>query len=316
MASKNFETFSNNINNNFNNIFDFFYKNKIIFTIISILLILYSALIAPKLPKSLALLVDNIYIKLIWIFLIAYISSHNPLLSLLISLGVLLTMQTLVSLETTTTAINSIKNVDSMQTNNVINPNAPINYLSHSDIPLSPPRVQIIQDALIKIDNHKNQLQIAKGANNVESYNNHLNEINNNNILIDNIIKTKHALILSQQSEIAKDNGNYEHAEHLMNQVNQIYTTMNTNNTNNVNNNTNNVNNTTNNTHCPTGNDSINNYSSLDNNLTLNIKPILVKTDTNNDVKPVNNDVKHVNNDVNHVNENVTGYVDLDYALY
>ena len=116
-----FSKLSNDFSSNIDSMLESFQNNKVVFTIISVLLSLYAGMIAPKLPKSLAVLIDNMYIKLGLIFMIAYISSHNPLLSLLISLGILLSMQALITLESNYTKSNYVQKINecNMQANNM-----------------------------------------------------------------------------------------------------------------------------------------------------------------------------------------------------
>ena len=116
-----FSKISNDFSGNVDSLLDSFNNNKILFTIVSVLLSLYAGMIAPKLPKSIALLIDNFYVKLLLIFIIAYISSHNPLLSLLISLAILLSMQALITLENNNNTLNIMQKVSVPSTNNIDN---------------------------------------------------------------------------------------------------------------------------------------------------------------------------------------------------
>lgn len=66
------------------------------FTIIFLIfiLILYTGIVAPNLPKKLSNLFKNEPFKLFIIFLIVYLSSLNPPIALLISIGFALSIQT------------------------------------------------------------------------------------------------------------------------------------------------------------------------------------------------------------------------------
>uniref|UniRef100_A0A6C0EBX7 Uncharacterized protein n=1 Tax=viral metagenome TaxID=1070528 RepID=A0A6C0EBX7_9ZZZZ len=181
-----------NFSQNVSEKLDFFLDNKIFSTVIAILLALYSAMIAPKLPHNITALVDNFYIKLAWIFLIAYIASHNPLLSILLAIGILLTIQTLVSFESTNSLVKSL-NVGNNQS------------LHNDDVPLSPMRTKIVQDALNKINIHQEQAKLAECNNNNDLLNHCNNEINKQNIIIQSSINAKKALLAAKEAESIQD---------------------------------------------------------------------------------------------------------------
>ena len=179
-------------------------NNKFISCILAVLLAMYSGIVAPKLPKYISVLAENFFVKLIWIFLIIYLSSDNPLLSILLSLGILLTIQTLVSLESTNNLVQSINS-----NNNEI-------PLQTNEIPLSPMRVKIMQDAVNKINIHQNQAKIALDNNNKELVNYCNNEINKQNIIIQSLVNAKKALLLAKDAESMQDTTS---ATHYINEV-------------------------------------------------------------------------------------------------
>ncbi len=75
-------------------------ENNTLVIVVSIIVALYSALIAPALPNSVIRFFDTLFGKLIFIFLIAYVSSKNIQVALLISIGFVLTLQLAYKLET------------------------------------------------------------------------------------------------------------------------------------------------------------------------------------------------------------------------
>ncbi len=74
-------------------------ENNTVVMVVSIIVALYSTLIAPALPNSIIRFFDTLLGKLIFIFLIAYVSSKNMQVALLISIGFVLTLQLAYKLE-------------------------------------------------------------------------------------------------------------------------------------------------------------------------------------------------------------------------
>jgi hypothetical protein len=85
-------------------------NNKIISTVVCLFLVLYASLAAPKLPKSITAIFKNTWFKLIFMFLIAYMATHNPAVAIISAVGLLITLQTLNAQETADQVINSVKN--------------------------------------------------------------------------------------------------------------------------------------------------------------------------------------------------------------
>jgi len=90
--------------------------NKIISTIIKIVLIGYSVYIAPKLSNELIVLFDNIFFKILVISLIFYISILDPTTSILLAIAFILSIYT----------INNIKLYDLL---NISNKNSSIDQV-------------------------------------------------------------------------------------------------------------------------------------------------------------------------------------------
>jgi hypothetical protein len=158
-------------------------NNKIIFTTLTVLLSLYSALIAPKLPKYLVDIFDKFYVKFILIFLLAYTSSKNPILSLLIAISILITFQTLVIYNNIDTTVDNI----------------------NTNIPLSPRRAQLVQESVNKAKVHNNLAQKAAEEGNTELANAHINEVVKQDIKITNAIKAKQYLLSAEDAESKGD---------------------------------------------------------------------------------------------------------------
>lgn len=128
--------FSNTLTNNMKNInvysknkLDLLFSNNIIAPVLGLLLVIYASLAAPKLPPNLAKLFDNMWFKIVFLFLISYSAWKNPLAAILASIGILITIQLLTY---NYTSMNTINNMKHNNTNNhqydLINEN-PINNL-------------------------------------------------------------------------------------------------------------------------------------------------------------------------------------------
>ena len=68
--------------------------NKYINITIKILIGLYAALVAPKLPANLADLMDNTFVRIFFAFVIVFMATRDPSMALLISVAFILTLQT------------------------------------------------------------------------------------------------------------------------------------------------------------------------------------------------------------------------------
>ena len=84
-------------------------NNKILSSVIGLFLVLYAALAAPKLPKSVTLWFDNMWFKLGFMFLIAYTATKDPSVAIISAVALLVTLQTLSAQKTTETVIQSVQ---------------------------------------------------------------------------------------------------------------------------------------------------------------------------------------------------------------
>jgi len=99
-----------NIDSYSKNKLDMLFNNNIIAPILGLLLVIYASLAAPKLPPNIGKLFDNTWFKLIFLFLISYSAWKNPLVSILASIGVLITIQLLTYNYTSMNTINNKSN--------------------------------------------------------------------------------------------------------------------------------------------------------------------------------------------------------------
>jgi hypothetical protein len=85
-------------------------NNKIISTVVCLFLVLYASLAAPKLPKSITQIFKNFWFKLIFMFLIAYMATHNPAVAIISAVALLITLQTLHGQDTADQVIYTVQN--------------------------------------------------------------------------------------------------------------------------------------------------------------------------------------------------------------
>ena len=117
----------NNLSTSTSQLFTLFGENKIVSSIASLLLVLYTALAAPKLPRFIANLFKNPFFKLVFIFLISYAATKDTTVALISSIALLITIQTLTSYDDADKIVNMIAN-------------------KLEPIPMTPERKQFIKD--------------------------------------------------------------------------------------------------------------------------------------------------------------------------
>ncbi len=86
---------------------DFVNKNKILSSVLGMLLVLYAAAAAPKLPKSVVKIFDNSLFKLGYMFMIAYLATKDPSVAIITAVALLVTIQTLASREAAESAVKA-----------------------------------------------------------------------------------------------------------------------------------------------------------------------------------------------------------------
>lgn len=72
-----------------------FLDNQYVSAILTIILIVYASLAAPRLPENVAALFDNPIVKLILFFLIVYLAKHNATIAIIAAVAVLVSLMTL-----------------------------------------------------------------------------------------------------------------------------------------------------------------------------------------------------------------------------
>ena len=81
--------------NHANNLLNTMMDNPIFNSVLVIILVLYITLAAPKLPPSVVQIFEHPLVKLIYIFLIAYLASKDATVALVVAIVILVTLQTL-----------------------------------------------------------------------------------------------------------------------------------------------------------------------------------------------------------------------------
>jgi hypothetical protein len=72
-----------------------FLDNPYVHTTLCVALVVYAAALAPRVPRQLKMLFENVLFKVAFFFVVAYTAVKDPKIALLISLGFIFTIQTL-----------------------------------------------------------------------------------------------------------------------------------------------------------------------------------------------------------------------------
>lgn len=84
-------------------------SNKILSAVLGLFLVLYAALAAPKLPKSVTIWFDNMWFKLGFMFLIAYMATKDSSVAIIAAVALLVTLQTLSAQKTAETVVKAVE---------------------------------------------------------------------------------------------------------------------------------------------------------------------------------------------------------------
>lgn len=69
--------------------------NKLVSSLLSLLLVLYAGLVAPKLPENIVKILDYPVTKFIVMFLLAFLSYKDSSVALVAAIGIMVTFQTI-----------------------------------------------------------------------------------------------------------------------------------------------------------------------------------------------------------------------------
>ena len=212
-----------NVNNFVLNVTD---KNKNVGLVFGMLLVLYAALAAPKLPKNVAKFFDYPLVKLVFMFLIAYLATDrkNPMLALLIAVALLVTIQTAAAYESADKAALSLKSMLMGPAAQAPAPTvAPASPKIQSSVPLSPDRVDFINATVDKAKGLVAQMNTAQAQGDQQKAEVLKQDIAKQEIKIDAAIKAKEQETAAIQ---AKQNGFEDQAKSLFkaaaDQVNKV----------------------------------------------------------------------------------------------
>jgi len=147
-------------------ILEYLKNNQLITTVVLLLLILYTSMAAPKLTPNAASIFNNIYVKLIFILIVAYMASKDAISALVATIALFVSIQAFNYFETSKKIINI--------NNNEINQN---NLLSNEQIKI------LINDISQKIEIATNTISLTPMPEN-----NNLLEYTKNKIMRYNVI--------------------------------------------------------------------------------------------------------------------------------
>lgn len=189
-------------------------NNKIIDSVIGLVLILYAALAAPKLPKSVAKVFDSDIVKIIYMFMIGYLATRNPSVSIIAAVGLFITLQTITAHEVANKVVEMPKG-QPVVFNPVLNPptELPVVKLPEvvvSEVPLSPERKMIVDEAVSFAQIHQEEAAKAKQEGNIPLAEAHTQEAVKQQLIAESAVKVKELTI---QEEQAKAEGNFAQAE-------------------------------------------------------------------------------------------------------
>ena len=213
----------------------YFKNNKIVSTVLIIFIILYITMAAPKLTHNAVSFFNNKYIKILFIFMIAYLACHDPIVSLIAAVAIFISLQTLRNYETTNYALKSnvhtltddeLKHINVFNITNkipktndiIVNSTQQISDSQHiiskasiiGDTNTIQDHQEIINNQNIKLDTAKKidklttKLDEAKNNNDTHTVNEVTKEINKQTVKIDAVLKLDEA---QSKLIIIKNNG-------------------------------------------------------------------------------------------------------------
>ncbi len=222
---------------------NFVNQNKILSSVLGMLLVLYAAAAAPKLPKSIVKIFDNSLFKLGFMFMIAYLATKDPSVAIISAVALLITIQTLASREaaevavqaaaapqpTTESELRKVAQERVMARQEVASEIKVVNEQSNQvavkesfgeegelRIPLSPTRAEFIEECTRKADAHYSAAEQAKAEGKVALAEAHEQEAVKQEIKVEAVVTAKQHIIAAEE---AKAEGNMALAEAHMNEA-------------------------------------------------------------------------------------------------
>jgi hypothetical protein len=102
--------------------------------ILTILLTLYTGLVAPELPKDLSDIFENDIFKLFIMLMVLYTSTKNTTIALLLTIGFVISIQSLTKQKINTKLINLLENRTTKSNNKKVTFNENHNEIYHLDL--------------------------------------------------------------------------------------------------------------------------------------------------------------------------------------
>jgi hypothetical protein len=226
---------------------NFISQNKILSSVLGMLLVLYAAAAAPKLSPSVVKIFDNNLFKLVYIFLIGYLATKDPSVAIITAVTLLVSIQTLSAHEASIQAVFNANSraakkisselVSSVQENvtptALTEPIAPVinstkNILvnikdvfgktKEVKIPLSPSRAEFIEECTKRANKYYEIANEAQSTGNIQLANDAKNEAAKQEIKAESIVIAKQHIMAAQE---ANASGNQELAQAHINEATQ-----------------------------------------------------------------------------------------------
>ena len=150
------------------------YVHTYVAPVVALLLVLWVVMAAPKLPKSVVQFFDYPVVKIIYMFLIVYIATHNPSVAIVATVALLVMLQTLSSYETAEKLIPAVTASPTLMANMAQNANnskvAATNAANKGQMELAQTlatdaaKIEATIDALVKADAHATAASDALNA--------------------------------------------------------------------------------------------------------------------------------------------------------
>ena len=177
-----------------NKMLGFVNNNKILSSVLGLFLVLYAAMAAPKLPKSVAKIFDNTLFKLGFMFMIGYLATKDPSTAIISAVGLMITLQTLSSYEAGEKFSQAAKSEAAKS-------ETPKSETPKSvTIALSPNRTDFINECMKKAEAHYGAAQKAMSEGNPSLAQAHKQEAAKQEIKADSAVKVVQHSVLAEKA--------------------------------------------------------------------------------------------------------------------
>ena len=210
---------------------DFVNKNKILSSVLGMLLVLYAAAAAPKLPKSVVKIFDNSLFKLGYMFMIAYLATKDPSVAIITAVALLVTIQTLASREAAELAVRAAEAESKARAESELKQVAQERIVARQEaaseikvvnegtktvavkesfaeneeirIPLSPTRAEFIEECTRRADAHYGAAAKAEAEGKPALAEAHKQEAAKQEIKIEAVVTAKQHMIAAEEAQAA-----------------------------------------------------------------------------------------------------------------